>query len=80
MKLSERRGKRMNCPKCGTDLNVTKVRLDRNPRMKSEEELRRCPDCGVVLAVGKTEIDAFMRGKLTHKMVMKYADIIFEGR
>jgi len=62
------------------DLNVAKVRLDCTARMKSKEEVRRCPECGVVLATGKTEIDAFMRGKLTHEMAMRYADIIFEGR
>lgn len=77
----------MNCPKCGTDLNVTKVQLTHSVVEIAHEmssgpilwETRGCPNCHLVLAVGKTEIDAFMRGKLTHDMAMKYADIIFEG-
>jgi len=74
----------MNCPKCGTNLDVTKVKLahGRVNFDKNEvylEETRECPKCHAVLAAGKKEIEAFMRGKPTSKMASRYAEMALEG-
>lgn len=68
----------MNCPKCGTNLDVTKVKLGHGHW--GHLETRTCPKCWAVLAVGKKEIEAFMRGKPTSEMAKWFAEMAFEGR
>jgi len=71
----------MNCPKCGINLDVTKVKLGQGHwEHDNDVETRTCPKCHAVLAVGKEEIDALMRGKPTSKMASRLAEVALEGK
>lgn len=71
----------MNCPRCGTNLDVAKVKLGQGTLLKwnNDVETRTCPKCHAVLAVGKDEIEALMRGKPTSKMASRLAEIALKG-